>query len=274
MTDPSRIGPASYKDGILKLLVFDPSIALAFSGAIDAALEGARVAHNAHSAGKPVDEIVALLAAHSGQHDCSFIVAASSPPLLFEIKDGRARVCSAAWLGDHRALEVYQAAFASAPDHSSALPAEQLERSGMTIESLRVASAHTHAFGAALKAGLPGVGLLSIDALPSKAGFEYGTSMQVYYPRQTIPANTSAALRFGTATHGGFIVSTMGAKDGPAAAIYFPHGKFGILSSPLTLQGNVTIHAATQAQFVERIAVTYGLSMMPGISVDPPKPRL
>jgi hypothetical protein len=284
-----------YTSAVLKAVIVDPQICLAYAGRVAPAISAIRRVAIA----APIvdaDEIAQmLLAAHqraNGQTE--FLLTTLNPVRLTRIADNSVeRDLPSAWLGDFEAFQLFQESYvggkvilepnqademgdeerAGFAERIAAARAESLKRWEKVLpadeyEEFVVASKQTEAMRAVINSGLTTVGESSIFAVPrppldANAKFAYTELSRASTGRQRPTRPGLNPLQAGSAAHGDFsyaILTPSRAGIG-AVGIYFLEGRLGLLYAPLKRDGPRKYTDVSVAQFKKAVKEEYGIPL-------------
>jgi hypothetical protein len=262
MTDPQET-KRGYTYAGLKNIILSPELLVAYSGNAELAQ---------HTISKLKDELLDGLeggllasaeAAQAGPGQVDYLLA--SPAFGFRKITARniEEFDTAAWLGDADAFSIYQETF-----HAELWPSGYIQQGPPLTPKQEAEDKAMEPFerlararSAVERANLPSVGEAFITA-DSRDGFRYFPSMTTYLEEQEI-TSTPSPLHVASVQAGGFALRIMPAQTPGAAAvgIYFPHGQYGVLYSPLVRDDPVQYRRVSEAEFCAAVTEDFDLEI-------------
>jgi hypothetical protein len=261
VTDRGAARPPSYLNAVLKAVILHPQLCVAFAGSVPLALQAIRRLDVPRDSDADVARVAeVLLNSHrqeAGMID--FLIAGLQPTTLSRVwKGGVERDLHAAWIGDHDAFSVFQAAYVGGgaiprrfaegfPD--GLVPTTQVEaittagadmeaRWAATLprdefEDFRVASRSMAAMHAVVESSLKEVGEAAIFVAPRPPNdpngyFAYLEASFAYNPRGLSEPGSASAEQGGES----FAILTPSEPGFGAIGIYIVEARLGLLYYP------------------------------------------
>jgi hypothetical protein len=276
LTDPTKTGPRSLLQGVVKTRMLTDELAISFAGSI----RWVEIAFRALDNLLPVtvDRVTeTLVQVHRDSSGLAeFIVASANPVELIEIKSGEAIAKSASWLGSEPGFERFQGYATGAvkaplgrantfswqiqrlPEESSGSQPDQASTSrfGLLAESMRQVIED---------ADCPDVGGFVVPVALHKARFEFmDYAAIVTHPLRLDLMPKSFVVPFGTAQEGGHAINLMSdlQSSTKGVSLYALQGRCGAAFVPQDgLLRPVVLRNKSPIEFEEALAAELGLDM-------------
>jgi hypothetical protein len=266
LTAEDQIHKNPYLFGALKTIIVNNNICISFAGLVNdylkTALEYIFKLQQVNATLSITDTLGILMDTHNkSNHETDFIIGHQNGknPELIKIQKGT--VCRNSkdfWIGDIDGFNAFQKAFLSV---SMKKELSNEEKSALMYEAFaKVINDET----------IESVDGLIVGALSSNGYFEYKNGINLdIHTITTIKPKEKKVLPFGSAADGSFGLAYFSSeKDSPhAIAIYFPHGKMGILYAPQLSLQKLFIKDVSDNEFLDLIYKEHGIKLR-GFIVD------
>lgn len=254
----------NFKSGNLKLWVLRWDRCIGFAGNYEVAKSVLRGLTD-----KDVESIESLTTTLLEVHlqnppgGLEFILATLDDPDIYKVAGGSIVQADTAWIGDYdafAALQEYRHNSEAGTQPSS--PVDERMQGWQNVANIGQAFENVLA-----KSAVSTVGELVISVATDEDGFIYApkSGEVAGFRPQVIPSGHEQFIDFSDAATGGFAYTTMAARDMPAFALYFPHGRFGYFFYPTRLDAPLTFSETDQSDFMEVVRKSTGVALDPGI---------
>ena len=251
VSDPSN-SKRSPLQGVLKIVILNPHLAIAYAGVIDYA--EAAIKNLLFIEPMPIGHVLSVLeeASETANKQVDFIVASlQGGPALYKISDGRTSgKLPSAWLGNHAAFEPYQREYASAPE-TTEIPYRMRDAFISVLSSGSIDDV----------GGFP----ISVHVHPGLTSpmLVYHMSLTFHNPEEFSVGSDWVPMPLGTVERGSFCLSqlrTVNLSRHGVALHFFP-GNFGILFCPQISFAPIQFKDVTAIEFSQRLKKEYGLTL-------------
>jgi hypothetical protein len=259
-----------YPYAVLKALILSRTLVVAFAGNAQLAL------HTVRQLPRPPEEITDVIPtltascerAGDGEGRVDYLAAVAGEGIWRITNDGVEGVLEAAWIGDHRAFELYQRAYHEGPvalplqvpslSPERPLPVSKAEYA----ETVRMMNG---IFQLVLEDSINTVGEAFILAASLDGSFRYEQQAHLAADHERVISGAKwVAPDWGTVAEGGFGYSTLVPCEPGIGVLglYFPHPGLGLLYHPLARDDPFVYRHVTHAGFRARVLEGHGVELV------------
>lgn len=247
----------NYFNGVLKIIPISPSIAIAYAGTIQIALNTIRAVKDAgYSSGEIADSLVKSLRDSGSIEECDFLVIDAAELVIYKVQGGKVSVTrnGRTWVGDNDAYNLFQAKLAEL-DYENA--PNSIAKSSAMMNSLDAVIQNNTAIS---------VGEFPIAAFSHNRELQLSVAFAAF--GSSLPTKVGLnAMTFSNDVNDDSIIVNLcvPAERGIAAiGVYLNKFRRGAFYMPLVYDEPLVIEGGTIGEFRANVLKNYGVELLGG----------